>query len=144
MVDSRPNPVPPVCEKGGLYQSFGRRTSGLSSDQPVADAVGVDDPAFASGGELAAQAAGVAVDRSCGDGHRVSPDRKQELLLAEHALGIAGKVDEQFVLHLAQIEVLVVEAGRVGIGVDRQRANPEHPGTLRAVSAAQDGPQAGA
>jgi hypothetical protein len=64
--------------------------------------------------------------------------------LREDTPGLAGKVDEQAVLHLAQSEVFVVEAGRVGVGVDPQRADPEHPIAPGAVGAAQDGPQTGA
>lgn len=71
------------------------------SNQPEPHAVDVDDPAFASRGELATQAASVAVQRACGASHRVSPDRTQQLLPAEDAPGIAGEVNEQVVLHVA-------------------------------------------
>lgn len=91
------------------------------SDQPVADAADVDDPAFASRAELAAQAA---VERTGAAGRTVSPHRLQQRMLAEDAPGVAGEVDEEVVLHQSQIQTLAVEAGCVGVGVDRERADP--------------------
>lgn len=44
---------------------FGRVLDRSRSDQPIADAAYVDDPVFACGAELAAEAAGVAVDGAC-------------------------------------------------------------------------------
>src|SRR5271157_5314961 len=48
------------------------------SDQPVADAVDVGDPTLAVAAQLAAQAAGVAIERAGTAGRRVSPQVRQE------------------------------------------------------------------
>lgn len=96
------------------------------SDQPIAHAAPVEDPPFVASSELAAQAAGVAVERSCGADHRVFPNGPQQLLLAEDPLGLAGEVDEQVVLLRAQVEVPIVEGCGMGGGIDPQRADLEH------------------
>jgi hypothetical protein len=64
-----------------------------------------------------------------------------ELLLAEDALGVTGEVDKQVVLHLAQVEVDVAEAGCVGVAVDRERPDSEHPVVPGALGSAQERPQ---
>src|SRR5271157_5776271 len=53
------------------------------SGQPVADAVDVGDPALTVATELAAEAAGVAVERAGSAGRRVSPEVGQELYSEE-------------------------------------------------------------
>lgn len=69
--------------------------------KPVAHAADIEDPPFVAGGELAAQAAGVAIERSRGADLGVSPNGPQQLVLGEDPLGLAGEVDEQLVLHAA-------------------------------------------
>jgi hypothetical protein len=119
-----------------------RRLDG--SDEPVADAADVDDPLPADGVELAAQAAGVAVEGPGAAGSWVAPYRAQQLGRTKDAPGIAGEVDEQLVFHAAEVEASAVERGGVGGGVDRQRADLYDPSVPRARGAAKDGPQAGA
>ena len=106
------------------------------SDQPVANTVDVGDPSFAVVVELAAEAAGVAVERAGGAGRGVSPQVGQELLLVEDAPRVAGEIGEQVVLQASQVYGPAVDRDLARGGVDRQRADAQQ----RVVCEAGRGP----
>jgi hypothetical protein len=60
--------------RSGLLLPAWCTEGGCALDEPVADAAYVDDPAFAVVVELAAEAAGVAIECAGGAGVRVAPE----------------------------------------------------------------------
>src|SRR5271157_3858984 len=112
-------------------------------DQPVADTVDVGDPALAVAAQLAAEAAGVAVECAGAAGRRVSPQVRQELLLVEDSSRVAGEVCQQVVLQTPQVDGSAAYRDLARGGVDRQRADAQRPVLCAAGrGSAQDGPQA--
>ncbi len=82
----------------------------------------------------------MAVERSCGADQPEYPQTaRSSSCLRKTRRGSLARWTSRLVLHVAQVEVLVVEARHVGIGVDRQRADPEHPVRFGAVGPTQDG-----
>ena len=76
-------------------------------------------------GELLAQPAGVGVERARARGVAQPPERLQQLVLGEHALGVDGQVAEQRVLALGQLDGLAGEQHHARAGVDLEVADAD-------------------
>ena len=79
----------------------------------------------------------MAVHGSCRSAAAIAPDRAQQLVLAEHAPGLARKMQKQLELQRAQIHRVTVDAHRVSASVDPESPNPQRPPgvTIRASPA---------
>src|SRR5580693_1267948 len=95
----------------GEMKSLGCAKRSRRSGQSVADSPDGGDPrgGVTARGELAPQAARVAVDRAGRSTGAVLPDRAQQLLAGEHPLGLAREMDEQVELHAAKIDLAALE-----------------------------------
>ena len=123
-----------------LQRSYRRDAGG----EAVADAPHVLDVAVAAGGgQLAAQAAGVAVQRA-GAGRAAKPPHvAQQLLLGVNLLGVAREVHEQLVLAATQHHRRAGDPDGASGGVDLKLSVANHLRRVAPVGAAQQRTQAG-
>ena len=76
--------------------------------------------------ELAAKTRGVRVERPRPRRRAVLPHLVEELLLREHALGLARELDEELVLLLGQVDSPAADTHVAGARVDAHRPRLEH------------------
>ena len=115
----------------------GRGPDGGRVDEPVADAPHVDDVALAVGAELAAQAAGVRVERPRRADRRWPQIDPQQLGLREDARGIPRQHPQQRELLGAEVQRRTAEAHDPRGGVDLEPGDAHPAGAARALGAAQ-------